>query len=590
MGLRQLHERRRERQIADRDLKRIAADGPDDAHVGTPAQRADTVGGAADQEAAGSLTEEGNEWIAVAGRLKAHVRSHAPREAALGDGRGEAPLGDVVSAGEPADAHGAADRELRGVNRPDVDARQPVRQLVAAQLGQLARGQRWGERADERNCVARAGEADPPGAARVRHAADHADHRCRVDRAARLGGWALVVQRHIPAHDRGLQRAAGIAQAADRLRQLPGDVSLLGVAEVEVVRRPQRLRADAREVRRALQHRLDRARVRVGGDAAAVAVDAHRQRGDRPVLAGWVGIEIAVERQHRGVGLPGAAHRARLHDRVVLFEQRPARRYVRGRQQRQQRLAGGGVGGQRRRGWRVDRLCRLHRLKVVQRTVVDERCDRHVPDELAAVENPHPMRVRHDADRRTVDLPLLAQRHHRLHVLRLDHTQHPLLGLAHHHLERLHPRLAQWNLRDVEVDPHLALRGHLRGRGGQARCAQVLQRHDQPPLQQLERALQQLLLLERIAHLHGRALVRVRVAQLGRGEHRGTADPVAAGARAEQHKRVAGAGGRAAHQFLALCQAEGHRVDEAVLLVRPLEIHLPADGRHADRVAVVADA
>ena len=37
-------------------------------------------------------------------------------------------------------------------------------------------------------------------------------------------------------------------------------------------------------------------------------------------------------------------------------------------------------------------------------------------------------------------------------------------------------------------------------------------------------------------------------------------------------------------------QAEAHRVDQAVLLVGRLEVDLAADGGHADRVAVVADA
>ena len=61
--------------------------------------------------------------------------------------------------------------------------------------------------------------------------------------------------------------------AGSRFGQLPGDVRLLGVAEVEVVRRPQRLRPHAREVRRALECRLDRASIWIGGDAPAVTVD-----------------------------------------------------------------------------------------------------------------------------------------------------------------------------------------------------------------------------------------------------------------------------------------------------------------------------
>src|ERR1039457_5069332 len=79
----QLVERRLDQLSIDRDPQRIAANGADDARVGAPAQRADAVGCAADEEAAGSLAEEGNERIAVAGCLQAHVRPNAPRGAAL---------------------------------------------------------------------------------------------------------------------------------------------------------------------------------------------------------------------------------------------------------------------------------------------------------------------------------------------------------------------------------------------------------------------------------------------------------------------------------------------------------------------------
>ena len=46
----------------------------------------------------------------------------------------------------------------------------------------------------------------------------------------------------------------------------------------------------------------------------------------------------------------------------------------------------------------------------------------------------------------------------------------------------------------------------------------------------------------------------------------------------------------AADQLVGLDQPDAHRVDQAVLLVRRLEVDLPADGGDADRVAVVPDA
>ena len=133
-----------------------------------------------------------------------------------------------------------------------------------------------------------------------------------------------------------------------------------------------------------------------------------------------------------------------------------------------------------------------------------------------------------------------------------------------------------------------------RGRGGQPRGAEVLQRDEQPALQQLQRALQQLLLLERVAHLHGRALGVVASPPVARARPR-RAPRRRRCRRGRSRRRTArrtlpGAGGRAAHQPLARREAERHRVDQAVLLVGPLEVDLAADGRHADRVAVVADA
>ena len=109
-------------------------------------------------------------------------------------------------------------------------------------------------------------------------------------------------------------------------------------------------------------------------------------------------------------------------------------------------------------------------------------------------------------------------------------------------------------------------------------------------LQQLEAALQQPLLLERVADLHRRPLGGVVLVELGRREHRRPADAVAARARAHQHEQVAHPGRRAADQPVLARDAQAHRVHQAVLLVGALEVDLAAHRRHADRVAVVADA
>ena len=188
-------------------------------------------------------------------------------------------------------AHRLADRRLRRAHPRQIALGQRRRELRSAEPRELGAAQLRREVADDRDAVALGAEAEPPGARHVGELADHADDRRRVDRPLA----ALVVERHVAADDRDRERPAGVAEAAHRLGQLPGDVRLLGVAEVEAVGQAERLRADAREVRRALEHRLERAAVRVGGDAPAVAVDRERDPGGHTVARGQL--------EHRGVGV-----------------------------------------------------------------------------------------------------------------------------------------------------------------------------------------------------------------------------------------------------------------------------------------------
>jgi hypothetical protein len=279
-----------------------------------------------------------------------------------------------------------------------------------------------------------------------------------------------------------------------------------------------------------------------------------------------------------------------LHDPVVLLVERPARGEVGRGQQGEERVAHRCVGSELPRRRRVERGGRALRREVVDRAVVDERRDRHVADELVAVEDPHPPRGGDLANGRAVDLPPAAHGQHVVEPLRRADAQHPLLRLGDHDLEGLHVGLAQRHAADVEVDADAALGGHLGRRRGQPGGPEVLEGDEQAALEQFERALHELLAGERIADLDGGALVTVGVAELGAGQHRRAADAVAPGRGAEEHDDVAHAGRRGADHALVRRQPEGHRVDEAVVLVRGLEVDLAADRRHADRVAVVADA
>src|SRR5690606_5935882 len=97
------------------------------------------------------------------------------------------------------------------------------------------------------------------------------------------------------------------------------------------------------------------------------------------------------------------------------------------------------------------------------------------------------------------------------------------------------------------------------------------------------------LLGERVAYLHARAL---GLAFLGEilGREGGSVNTVPAGARANGEDRVAHTGGLGANELVLLHDADAHRVDQRVALVRRIKDHFTCNGRDADGIAVVSDA
>jgi hypothetical protein len=168
-----------------------------------------------------------------------------------------------------------------------------------------------------------------------------------------------------------------------------------------------------------------------------------------------------------------------------------------------------------------------------------------------------------------------------------DDGDHPLLALGDHDLPGLHPVLAQRDAVEVDVDADLA--GHLGERRSEPGRAAVLQRLDEPRLDQLERGLDQLLPGERVADLDGRALLGRALAQLLAREHRGAADSVTPGGRAVEDEQVSGPARTRARNAFRGQQADAHGVHEAVARIGVVEDRFAAHRRHADAVAVVAD-
>ena len=132
------------------------------------------------------------------------------------------------------------------------------------------------------------------------------------------------------------------------------------------------------------------------------------------------------------------------------------------------------------------------------------------------------------ADVRRVKVPLVEDALDLGFAAALDDQQHALLRFRQHDLVRRHAGLALRHQRDVDLDARAAARSHL-GRGtGQAGGAHVLNADERVGLHHLEARLEQQLLHERIAHLHGRPLLGRLLVELGR-RHGRAVDAVAAG-------------------------------------------------------------
>ena len=170
-------------------------------------------------------------------------------------------------------------------------------------------------------------------------------------------------------------------------------------------------------------------------------------------------------------------------------------------------------------------------------------------------------------------------------------SEHALLRLAGQDLVGLHRGLAQRHPLQVDAHAGAGRGGGLGERAGQAGAAEVLDADDQAGVVQLEAALDEQLLHERVADLHRRAaLLGLPSSKVADGQHGDAADAVAAGLRADQHDDVADAGGGLAAAAVDRQHADAERVDQRVALVARVEDDLAADVGQAEAVAVAADA
>ena len=225
---------------------------------------------------------------------------------------------------------------------------------------------------------------------------------------------------------------------------------------------------------------------------------------------------------------------------------------------------------------------------IIERRLVAEFLDRQVGHDVAAMLDHEALARRGVADHRKIQAPFLEDRLGLLFLLGLEHHEHALLAFREHHLVGAHAGLARRHRVEIEIDAEIALGAHLDRRTGQAGRAHVLDRDHAIGFHDFEAGFEQQLFREGIADLHGRALLGGIVVELGR-RHRGAVNAVAAGLGAEIDDRHVHAGRRRVENLVGLGEADRHRVDEDVAVIAGVETHLPADRRHAERIAVAAD-
>jgi hypothetical protein len=304
----------------------------------------------------------------------------------------------------------------------------------------------------------------------------------------------VVVERDVAGDDGNAERLAGSGHAFDRLGQLPRDLGLLRVAEVEAVGDRERLAAGAGHVARRFEDGRRAAGVRVEAGHAAGTVEADREAAIR----GAQSKDGRVE--------PWPADRPRADEVVVAAEDPgPAAEVRRGEELEEgvaRRRSGGSVG-------RLGGRARLPR-HFVARSLVGQERDRNRAREDSLVVGAQLAGLRHLPDRRVVELPAVADLLDCGQVLGTDDRDHPLLALGDHDLPGLHLLLAERNV--VELDVDAAAARHLGERGREPRGAAVLERDDEVAVDELEARFDQLLAGEGVADLHRRPLVRVFLA------------------------------------------------------------------------------
>ncbi len=178
---------------------------------------------------------------------------------------------------------------------------------------------------------------------------------------------------------------------------------------------------------------------------------------------------------------------------------------------------------------------------------------------------------------------------HPLLFARLRDEEHPLLRLGQEDLVGGHLLRAARHLVEIDLDAVLRAPRHLDARRREPRGPHVLNPREHVGGEQLEARLDEELAHERIADLHRRPLRRPFGRELVR-RHGRAVDAVAPRLGADVEDLISDPFGAPVEDAIGGRDAARERVDQNVAIVAGIELHLAADGRHTDAVAIAADA
>ena len=171
----------------------------------------------------------------------------------------------------------------------------------------------------------------------------------------------------------------------------------------------------------------------------------------------------------------------------------------------------------------------------------------------------------------------------------IQNHEHPLLGFREHHLVGGHVGFTLGNAVQFQLNAQVTFVAHLYGGTGEASRTHVLNGDHSARAHQFHAGFHQAFFGERVTNLNGGAFFLDGVVEFSRC-HRRTANTVTTCFRTEVHNRHADARRRRVEDLVRVSEASRESVHEAVAGIRRVETNLTTNGRHAEAVAVAANA